>query len=149
MTDVSVTKWRKCSKCGKRRETARHFKPAGARVCGLCKRKTSKATARDLRLRKTYGITSDEYDLILAAQGGVCAGCGQKRRYLLHVDHDHKVERLLLSEGKAPEVAARASIRGLLCARDNKVLRDTRDNVSNLQMLAEYLQHPPAREVLA
>lgn len=51
------------------------------------------------RFRTRYGITLDEYEAMLAAQGGRCAICGKqagKRR--LSVDHNHatgKVRALL------------------------------------------------------
>lgn len=56
---------------------------------------------------KALGITAEEYDLRLAAQGGGCAICGatpKTRR--LHVDHDHKT----------------GAVRGLLCLRCNRNL---------------------------
>lgn len=141
-------KWRTCSKCEKRKR-ATMFSTSSARVCNPCKRSGSRATARALRLRNTYGITEAEYAEILERQAGKCGGCGQSRRYNLHVDHDHKVERALLAAGSDPQTAARHSVRGLLCARCNKVLRDTRDNAENLRSLAGYLENPPAKAVLA
>jgi hypothetical protein len=99
-------------------------------------------------VRQTYGITVHEADEILKVQGGVCAGCLGTRRYHLHVDHDHKVEKAQLAEGKSAQSAARASVRGRLCARCNKILRDSRDNPDLLRRLADYLDSPPAKEVL-
>lgn len=118
-------------------------------MCDPCKRAGSRATARARHLSETYGLTQADYDAILAAQGGCCAGCGGTRRYALHVDHDHEVERKLLAKGKDAATAARQSVRGLLCARCNKVLRDTRDNGPTLTNLARYLEYPPAPAVLA
>ena len=52
----------------------------------------------DLRLRRTFGITLDEYNVRLADQGGVCKICGRppgtKR---LAVDHDHKFDRIKIT----------------------------------------------------
>lgn len=86
-----------------------------------------------------YELTPEEWASVLELQGHVCAGCGQPRSYELNVDHDHKVEK---------EQGMRASIRGGLCRRCNKVLRDIRDSIPNLLGLAKYLQDPPARKVL-
>lgn len=52
------------------------------------------------RLFKKFGITLDEYDVMFAAQGSVCAICKQapKGKNRLAVDHDHttgKVRDLL------------------------------------------------------
>jgi hypothetical protein len=63
----------------------------------------SGAYARALRkhfLKKKYGLTVEEYDRMLADQGGVCYLCGRPPRQnsSLHVDHCHdtgKVRRLL------------------------------------------------------
>jgi hypothetical protein len=58
-------------------------------------------------LKSKYGITVEEYDVMLAAQGGVCAICGKPptgkppAQTCLHVDHDHESEvvRALLCGG--------------------------------------------------
>jgi hypothetical protein len=87
------------------------------------------STARDQYLRKTYNITSEQYESMLESQHGACWICGWKphtnsRR--LAVDHDHK---LLV-------------VRGLLCYRCNKGLGVFRDNSVSLQRASEYLQQP-------
>ena len=52
-------------------------------------------------------VTDDEYEGMLAEQGGVCAICGNPPKVKrLHVDHDH----------------ATGVIRGLLCHRCNRAL---------------------------
>lgn len=138
---------RRCTTCHVARLSSQ-FSTAGARVCNKCKRAGNRATARARHLDENYGITSEEADEILEAQDGKCAGCGGTRRYELHVDHDHKLQAQLLADGVSEREAARRSVRGRLCARCNKVLRDTRDNGANLVALAHYLANPPARKVL-
>lgn len=69
----------------------------------------------------------------------MCAGCGQTRKYRLNVDHDHKVEK---------ERGSRASVRGLLCRRCNKLLRDCRDNPDLLRALVRYLTAWPSKGVI-
>lgn len=64
---------------------------------------------RGNNLRQKYGLTPEEYDELLARQGGRCAICrtedgGDSRGYPFHVDHDH------LSGAN----------RALLCGRCNK-----------------------------
>lgn len=57
--------------------------------------KAVKNRKRDLYLRRKYAITLDEYNRMLADQGGVCAVClrpGVTRS--LAVDHDHKCSRI-------------------------------------------------------
>ena len=46
-----------------------------------------KAGSRADHLRRTFGITVEEHDLLLAEQGGVCAVCGDDNP--THTDHDH------------------------------------------------------------
>jgi hypothetical protein len=54
-----------------------------------------KAHREDLRLRKVYGISLDQYNEILAKQGGVCKICGRPpKNNRLSVDHDHRVRRI-------------------------------------------------------
>lgn len=81
--------------------------------------------------KKKYGITLDDYNAMLHAQGGVCAICGQPEMRImrgkvaaLSVDHCH-------TTGK---------VRGLLCNRCNIGLQMFKDNVELIQKASEYLK---------
>ena len=76
-------------------------------------------------LRRTYRITPERYDELLAAQAGVCAVCGRRPTpgISLHVDHHHGSGR----------------IRGLLCFRCNNALGDFEDSPELLSRAAEYV----------
>lgn len=131
--------YRVCSTCEKRRQE-KFFVGVKGHVCATCRRATSRNSARRKHLKDTYDITLEEYDAILAAQSNCCAACHGERPYNLAVDHDHVIAALW---------GIRASIRGLLCKRCNKTLRDVRDSDTLLRQLAAYLVQPPARKVLA
>ena len=92
------------------------------------------AHRRDLRLRRTYGITAEQYDEMFEAQGGVCAICGRPPKNMpLNVDHDHET----------------GEVRGLLCwSCNHRVLGAVRDSIELLQRAAAYLEQPPARGVI-
>ncbi len=80
---------------------------------------------RDYDLRRRYGITAEQYDAMLAAQGGRCALCGRKPgRARLALDHDHR----------------NGAVRSLLCSTCN------REVVGNLDRHPELL--PRAIEFL-
>lgn len=90
----------------------------------------------------TYGISLEDYNAILAAQGGRCAICRGKRSGNLDTDHDHKLA--------AATGDVRASVRGLCCRRCNRrLLPAATDSVEVLQRAIDYLLSPPARSVLA
>jgi hypothetical protein len=76
-------------------------------------------------LRRKYGVTTDEYDEMLAEQGGVCAICRginlSGRR--LAVDHDHETDRP----------------RGLLCSTCNTGIGGLKDDPELLIAAAAYL----------
>lgn len=110
----------------------------GRRICRECRRaykqwatKTGKEfIKREWRTAnlKKYGLTPEQYDAILSAQGGVCAIC--KTNWMrggyrhLDVDHDH-------TTGK---------VRGLLCGRCNRGLGYFKDNPQNLAAAIDYLR---------
>lgn len=80
-------------------------------------------------LKVNYGITPEQYDDMLAAQGNRCAICrrespGSKGRRFFYVDHDHKT-------GK---------IRGLLCHSCNTALGGFQDSPDLLQAAIAYLE---------
>lgn len=136
-----------CSKCGK---VEAHYARSPSR-CIKC-RKADKLTANltqeeqatrneyqrqryhenkdkvggwtDSMLRRKYGITLEQYNELLARQGGVCAICGGEDQKRLAVDHDHKT-------GK---------VRGLLCARCNPAIGFLLDKVETAHKLILYLE---------
>lgn len=110
------------------------------------KTKANKDRSRDSYYRKTYNITEEQYNEILAHQGGVCFICGpitgrngsSKR---LAVDHDHSCCPGKTSCGKC--------VRGLLCSDCNRnVLGHLRDSEEALLRAIRYLNTHPAQEVL-
>jgi hypothetical protein len=70
-----------------------------------------KRASRQSRYKKEYGITIEDYERILEAQGGICAICGAEpdsTEQLFHVDHNHDTKQ----------------VRGILCGRCNPAVRD-------------------------
>src|SRR6185369_9382437 len=51
-----------------------------------------RAYAYQKHLREKYGMSPEDYEAMVAKQGGICAACGKPPRdktKKLHVDHDH------------------------------------------------------------
>lgn len=81
---------------------------------------------KSYELKAHYGITLDEYDALLTAQGGVCAICGAaepRGMGVFHVDHCHKSSK----------------VRGLLCNECNMGLGKFKDSEQLLLAAAKYL----------
>lgn len=81
----------------------------------------------DARLKRTYGITLEEYNALHSKQDGRCKICNQPetaRNRSLAVDHDHKT-------GK---------VRGLLCGKCNMALGKFQDDERILASAIAYLQ---------
>lgn len=125
---------RQCATCAKNRPLSSYTGTRG-RVCAVCQKATSRASARANHLLKTYDMTPEQAAALLKYQGDVCAICRGARDYNLALDHDHA-----LPDGIE-------SWRGFLCKRCNKLLRDVRDSTQILLAAAEYLREPPARRV--
>lgn len=83
---------------------------------------------RSWRYLRQYGITVEDYDRMLAAQGGGCAICGgtdpQRNRKWFCVDHDHET----------------GVVRGLLCMNCNDGLGRFADDPAQLRAAAAYLE---------
>jgi hypothetical protein len=111
-----------CQQCGDKLPFNR------GRLCKVCRDVERLKTKRDVYLRQTYGITTDDYDCLLNSQGGVCAICQSiesgAETGVFHVDHDHET----------------GSVRGLLCCRCNQGLGLLRDNASALRSAAAYVE---------
>jgi hypothetical protein len=79
---------------------------------------------RELRLK--YGVSEQEYDAMLIAQGGRCKICGGiSTGRGLGIDHDH----------------ATGKIRGLLCVSCNAALGLAHDNPELLRNMALYVEY--------
>ena len=86
------------------------------------------ATHRRSNLRRKFGISTDDYDAMFAAQGGRCAACGSEqngdRRFdTFNVDHDHRT----------------GAVRALLCSPCNRALGHVGDDPDRLMSLVAYL----------
>ena len=81
---------------------------------------------RKWRLLNLFGLTEEQYDLILIKQGGRCAICKKectpKKRFA--VDHNHMTKR----------------VRGLLCDWCNRGLGLFKDDILRLESAIKYLK---------
>ncbi len=80
---------------------------------------------RDGHLRRRFGITIEQYESRLEAQGGGCAICGRGEPDggSLHVDHDHDTGR----------------VRALLCVRCNNGIALFDEDPAVLRYAADYV----------
>lgn len=83
------------------------------------------------QVRYRYGVTDDWYDTTLAAQGGLCAACGEPETEtrlgvvrLLSVDHNHQT----------------GEVRGFLCNSCNRTIGYAREDATRLAACAAYLR---------
>lgn len=82
-------------------------------------------------LKRSYGLTLEEFDVMLTTQGGRCALCDglftelapRRNRQTIHVDHDH----------------ATGKVRGLLCVNCNLGIGYFGESVAKLQRAIRYL----------
>lgn len=99
--------------------------------CKPCRRDDQYIGIRRRTFEKIYGITLEQYDEMLRAQGGVCAICDkpewviQKGKLrMLSVDHDHLT----------------GVVRGLLCSNCNRAIGLLNDDMDTLKKAIHYLQ---------
>jgi hypothetical protein len=85
----------------------------------------NRARERARQRERNHGIAAEEYETMLAAQGGVCAICKKPPgRRMLNVDHDHTT----------------GAIRALLCHGCNTGLGAFKDTPATLRAAAAYLE---------
>jgi Recombination endonuclease VII len=101
--------------------------------CKACKKEASHKWRRsrawqDSWLRRTYGITIDDFESLLVMQDGCCAICLREME-APQVDHCHTT----------------GEIRGLLCMACNIALGKLEDDTERLARAIDYLRTPVAR----
>lgn len=78
---------------------------------------------RDWHLQKLYKMTLTQFNELTKKQNCRCAICQVQSHRSLHVDHDHKTNK----------------IRGLLCYKCNSLLGYAKDNVTILKSAIKFL----------
>lgn len=100
--------------------------------CRALSRNTPKTTRRAGRIKIQYGLSVDDFNRLLSAQGGTCAICpatkGSARGEQLHIDHCHDT----------------GVIRGLLCTNCNQGLGKFGDDPDRLMTAVRYLRSASA-----
>lgn len=143
--DQSVVE-KACTKCGfvkslddfHRNADGRHGRKAYCKTCVLSDPKGKQQRvdgarrwrlanpdrANEIRLKRYYGISLEEFNDLLAQQDGACGVCRAELTDTPHVDHDHKT----------------GEVRGLLCGKCNRGLGMFDDDPAMLRRAAEYLE---------
>ncbi len=129
----------RCKRCGTDMTKFPRDKRGRLRtVCDACKRpvqaggRYNPEVHRRSQLKTKYGMTPEDYDRMVAAQGGRCAICGEEppgdiHQRSLHIDHDHLT----------------GQVRGLLCSACNTGLGKFRDSPRMLLAAIGYLEAHP------
>jgi alpha-amylase/alpha-mannosidase (GH57 family) len=80
---------------------------------------------KNQHLKRTYGITIEEYEALFIQQGESCAICyNTSSATTWHLDHDHKSSK----------------VRGILCHNCNLMIGHAKDNISTLKRAMAYLE---------
>lgn len=151
---------KRCTKCKRWKKTSLFHPRYGARAgklsawCKACHNQSGKLYKRNnpdfrrreamktrlRRLEKKYGITKEDYDVLLASQDfgcAICSGLPKKKglwdpnEYSFAVDHCH----------------ATGAVRGLLCDLCNQALGFLKDDPKLLRTAANYLETASRRDV--
>ena len=128
---------KRCSGCGEDKPLEAFYKDVykSSKLTSRCKECLNDRDWRPTILKSKYGMTPDDWDEMLAEQGGGCAICGTTepggRWNTFYVDHDHATDE----------------VRGLLCNNHNVGLGMFNDDPDLLQKAIDYLRrHEERRE---
>ena len=116
-----------CEKCGfSERYVSGRCIPCARETYRRHELQPGRAQAKRKRhLKKRYGITPEQFNLLLETQGGCCAVCGgdDPKARDWHIDHCHKT----------------GATRGLLCSTCNTGIGGLQDSADLLRRAIEYL----------
>lgn len=142
LTERSAEGEKNCRRCGEwlpEDSFARSSRsPDGLQQwCRSCRSEHYRSQAEKVRDRMRearFGLTRDQFDALLAAQGGGCAICGTSDpgKAYWHVDHDH-------SCCPSSDKTCGKCVRGILCRACNHGIGNFRDDAVLLSSAAAYL----------
>jgi hypothetical protein len=113
----------------------KYTKTGYAAICKICKDKKRKEYceknpnwAKDCRLKSTYGINLEQYNIMFITQQGRCGICSihqSEFKKSLEVDHCHITNK----------------IRGLICHKCNKAIGLLGDSYESVNAALQYLKN--------
>ena len=118
---------KECKECTKKYEQGANHSRSGQKREYYKKDKAirkKKRIPRKSELKRKYNLTLEEYDVMVTAQHGVCAICGNSSFQDLGVDHNHKTRK----------------VRGLLCTVCNTGIGFFHENITVLENAISYLR---------
>ncbi len=140
MTFTAIVTAKKCHGCGETKpleefskyHRGKHGRKPHCSPCDAARQRRYRAEKPDQyrimdrrkHLRGAYGLTIEQYDEMLEAQGGVCAICGECPDEGLAVDHCHDTGR----------------VRGLLCRNCNSGIALLQEDLDRFSKAAKYLE---------
>ena len=136
-----------CRVCGKRKQWTKKFfyatKKGGTglkRTCKVCYPKSNPQEKRRHHLWYTYGLTLEDYKILLQKQKRSCAICKTKnpggRFKTWNIDHVHR-NHVIKSHTGATQ---KEKVRGLLCWSCNVMIGFAKDDPKILYEIAKYLE---------
>lgn len=141
----TATGTRVCRVCDERKPMTAFYwtvsRKHRVRTCSSCmverarerrEQNRERATQRSFitNLRRSYGMTEEDYLALMAAQGECCAVCrAEFAERSPHVDHGHNT----------------GAVRGLLCLVCNTAIGKLRDDPALLRAAADYLEQQPPK----
>lgn len=89
-------------------------------------RKSHPSMRRNGDLKRRYGLSRSDFDVLLKSQGGVCAICRKPGWAGMspHVDHDHET----------------GAVRGILCKACNSAMGLIKEDLDIAQSMVEYMK---------
>lgn len=124
-----------CKQCNTERSRAQRARnPGKSAEYSKRYRERNPKSYRSGHLKRTFGITLEEYEQMSVNQDGVCAICGElnENGENLSIDHDRSCCSGTKSCGKC--------IRGLLCGNCNRAIGLLKDSIDRLDSAKNYLQ---------
>lgn len=94
----------------------------------------------DAHLRRKFGITLEQYNAMLAEQGGVCAICGDPPTIQSGISKGHKQGRQTKPRLVVDHDHATGKIRGLLCIPCNRGIGFLKDDPVIVRFALKYLE---------
>lgn len=130
----SIRWGKRCKACKSAYESATYFADhEHKRAVRKIWRINNGESTKECQLRNKYGITLQDWGVMLGKQEGLCAICSSvlDRGKYTHVDHDHNSGR----------------VRAILCSGCNAGLGHFKENAESLRLAANYVQDHAARAV--